>query len=572
MQGAFADTKVAAGAHHDHIRDSLQLPNEKTRGGNGGGGGGGGGNNSKLRKWLSVGPGGLASTLELSKIRIHHELGIQLRDLRLLDPMLASSYPSAVLARDRALVVNLEFIKMIISLDRVFITNLDDPNANRFIEELQRRLKHPAGSATAMGVTPSTAALGALLSSQSQQTQEQQQHGQTSPMKNPNNTNATTAQTASTTTAKQPQPTPFVSSIEVKSASPPASAAASHLPHAVLSSVHHPGLGPHFQELSFDLRVLECALDVVSGYLESQAADLEAAAHPALDALTLKISTSNLERVRRIKNRMVRLMTRAETLKELLEKLLDDDSDMKDLNLAAKEAEREESIERQSLRHSMSFSTSTPFDVPIPSHHRNSSFMAPQQAQTQATAAVPDSSTARTSTTTGNAPNLVPGTQPNDGTTACMSTNRNIPLSSLPYNSPGENQNDDTSSEVTSSDEGVEVVEQLVEAYFMMVDNTCNKLQTLAEYIDDTEDFINIELDSHRNQLIRLDLILTSATASIALITALTSLFAMNVSLSPDFEDKAPYSWFVSISVGSSVLAVVVFAAVMSYCRYKRLI
>jgi magnesium transporter len=49
-----------------------------------------------------------------------------------------------------------------------------------------------------------------------------------------------------------------------------------------------------------------------------------------------QINTSNLERVRRIKNRMVRLTTRVETLREVLEKFLDDDSDMKDLNLTAK--------------------------------------------------------------------------------------------------------------------------------------------------------------------------------------------------------------------------------------------
>ena len=30
-----------------------------------------------------------------------HELGIQIRDLRLLDPLLATSYPSAVLCRDK---------------------------------------------------------------------------------------------------------------------------------------------------------------------------------------------------------------------------------------------------------------------------------------------------------------------------------------------------------------------------------------------------------------------------------------------------------------------------------------
>ena len=64
----------------------------------------------------------------------------------------------------------------------------------------------------------------------------------------------------------------------------------------------------------------------VALYFERLTGDLEASAHPALDALTVKVSTTNLERVRRIKNRMVRLTTRVETLREVLEKFLDDDS------------------------------------------------------------------------------------------------------------------------------------------------------------------------------------------------------------------------------------------------------
>lgn len=38
-----------------------------------------------------------------------------------------------------------------------------------------------------------------------------------------------------------------------------------------------------------------------------------------------------------------------------------------------------------------------------------------------------------------------------------------------------------------SDDDDVNDVEMLLEAYFMQVDNTYNKLQTLTEYIDDTE-------------------------------------------------------------------------------------
>ena len=46
-----------------------------------------------------------------------------MRDLRLLDPVLATSYPSAILARDSALVVNLEFIKCIITTDYALVLN-----------------------------------------------------------------------------------------------------------------------------------------------------------------------------------------------------------------------------------------------------------------------------------------------------------------------------------------------------------------------------------------------------------------------------------------------------------------
>lgn len=49
-----------------------------------------------------------------------------------------------------------------------------------------------------------------------------------------------------------------------------------------------------------------------------------------------QVTPHNLERVRRIKSRMVRLNTRGETIREVLEKFLDDDDDMKDMNLSAK--------------------------------------------------------------------------------------------------------------------------------------------------------------------------------------------------------------------------------------------
>jgi len=235
--------------------------------------------------------------------------------------------------------------------------------------------------------------------------------------------------------------------------------------------------------------------------------DLEAAAHPALDSLTSKVTTENLERVRRIKNRMVRLTTRVETLRELLEKILDDDSDMRDMNLTARETR--EAQEKLLDAAKQGTSGNTPFDIMI----SGSGLKSPE-----------------------------------------------TPHSMLTYDSDEEEE------------EAVEEVEQLLESYFMQSDNTWNKLQTLTEYIDDTEDYINIQLDSQRNQLIRLDLILSSMTASVALITAITSLFAMNVSLAPNLDGDGPYSWFVIISSVSGGAAIILFISVMAYSRYKRLI
>jgi magnesium transporter len=55
-------------------------------------------------------------------------------------------------------------------------------------------------------------------------------------------------------------------------------------------------------------------------------------------------------------------------------------------------------------------------------------------------------------------------------------------------------QSHDASSQ--NEDYRVEELEMLLEAYFVVIDGTLNKLSSLKEYIDDTEDFINIQLVS----------------------------------------------------------------------------
>lgn len=63
---------------------------------------------------------------------------------------------------------------------------------------------------------------------------------------------------------------------------------------------------------------------------------MEQEAHPALDKLTSKITTLNLERVRHVKSRLVALTSRVQRVRGELENLLDNDGDMAELYLTDK--------------------------------------------------------------------------------------------------------------------------------------------------------------------------------------------------------------------------------------------
>ena len=58
------------------------------------------------RSWVSIVATGESETLDVDKYAIMHRVQIHARDLRILDPNL--SYPSTILGRERAVVLNLE--------------------------------------------------------------------------------------------------------------------------------------------------------------------------------------------------------------------------------------------------------------------------------------------------------------------------------------------------------------------------------------------------------------------------------------------------------------------------------
>lgn len=86
-------------------------------------------------------------------------------------------------------------------------------------------------------------------------------------------------------------------------------------------------------------------------------------------------------------------------------------------------------------------------------------------------------------------------------------------------------------------------LEMLLEAYFMQIDGTLNKLYDLREYVDDTEDYINLMLDEKQNQLLQMGVLLTMATVVATAGIVVVSLFGMNIHIDlmkdPETDEQA---------------------------------
>ncbi|XP_022758348.1 magnesium transporter MRS2-2-like isoform X1 [Durio zibethinus] len=261
----------------------------------------------------------------------------------------------------------------------------------------------------------------------------------------------------------------------------------------------HPGMRNDMDtgeenEFPFEFRALEVALEAICSFLDARTRELETDTYPALDELTSKISSRNLDRVRKLKSAMTRLTNRVQKVRDELEQLLDDDDDMADLYLSRK----------------LAGACSPVSSSGAPNWYLSSPIIGSKISRTSRASAV-----------------TVP------------------------------------------EDNDVEELEMLLEAYFMQIDSTLNKLTTLREYIDDTEDYINIQLDNHRNQLIQLELFLSSGTVCLSIYSLVAAIFGMNI----------PYTWKVGhgymfkwVVILTGILCTSTFTSIMSYARHKGLV
>ncbi|GLI64558.1 hypothetical protein VaNZ11_007878, partial [Volvox africanus] len=276
--------------------------------------------------------------------------------------------------------------------------------------------------------------------------------------------------------------------------------------------------------MPFELRALEVVLEQTVNLLDAQTTELERATRMALDELTLRVNPRNLERMRHLKGRMAALRNKVDTVRGVLEKLLDDDRAMAAMNLTAKEEQLQQlaALEREEWLQQGSGT------VPPPANPASSGSLLQHSPELQ-------------HVSLAGAPSSPPNLERITGQYGGGGGGAAVP---------------DT--------EEVAVVEMLLEAYFMQLGHTWQRLQSLQSYIDNTEDLINLELDQQRNNLISVDLMVTFGSFLLTAMSVIAGLFGMNVTN----RMEGDYSAFLGICIGSASTAVVLWLLFV-YCSIR---
>jgi len=110
-----------------------------------------------------------------------------------------------------------------------------------------------------------------------------------------------------------------------------------------------------------------------------------------------------------------------------------------------------------------------------------------------------------------------------------------------------------------------EEIELLLEAYLQAVDGTFSQAKLLNKEIDSAMDLLMLRLDTARNSLLRIDLMVSSITSVAAVGALVAGIFGMN--LSSGVEDTPHWFWGVASTLvfGSIILVTSIFW----YIRHK---
>eukprot|EP00891_Asterochloris_glomerata_P003934 jgi/Astpho2/3934/fgenesh1_pg.00063_%23_10_t len=115
----------------------------------------------------------------------------------------------------------------------------------------------------------------------------------------------------------------------------------------------------------------------------------------------------------------------------------------------------------------------------------------------------------------------------------------------------------------------IEGCEDLLESYFMQVDTVLSRLIALKERIEGTEALIEIDLDHRRNELVAFDLVMTMVTVAFALVSAMSGLMGMNLYFA--VTTFPLWSWWIATGI-SLTAGILLLSAFVYHARKRRLL
>lgn len=293
--------------------------------------------------------------------------------------------------------------------------------------------------------------------------------------------------------------------------------------------------------LPFELRVFEVALGRVVANFKDQIVELDEVCHPALEALTRSVDKVTLDHVRMLKNKHSKMTKKVEAVVEELERIMDDDDDMRRMILSEEFFEEPFAVEEGeviSLHQSLT-----------PSNRR--SFF--QRANSSGPKKSP-----KTSPSLDSLDKAASGGSNSSTDLKCLQRmNRS---GSFAASLDGDQEND-------PHDPELDMVENLLEFYFSILDHAFDCLKTLEEIIDNTEEMINIELDTARNRLIKLEILLTGSTFTFTIYAVVAGVLGENLDLPQWMIAKF---WIVNLM--TVLFCSVLMCGLYTWCRYENLL
>jgi len=435
-------------------------------------------NPTKAKTWFYFNEYGAVENVKVDKYTLATKLQIPLRDMRVLDPLFPTPYPSAIFLRDYSIVLNLEHIKLIACQDQVWLLDSNkaggsfSPDSLLSLDRLVRALSvtlRVKESANNVSCNSSFHEMQETLyrkwskkiSHEQKLTQEETMHQ--------------------------------LLSVDLK--------------------------------LPFELRAVEAALFEFTRYLDENVIELEGEAVVALDRLSKQVSRATLETIRAIKSNMNGLFARVSKTREELERLLDDDDDMANMHLG--EIGGSFNMDSPHLQRQKSKIPESPIEAIYSPRH-----MPRRRGHV------------------------------NKKKYSKMASLASAKSQGVPFYEVWQQREIDE----------VEAVEAFLEVYFLKSDFLMKRLSVLKEKIDDTEDLINIDLDFRRNELFKVDILLTTGTLSMGLVSAIAGIFGMNLqSGGEDDETDKSYMYFVLVALVSSGGCILLFVGLALYLKSRKL-